>query len=346
MKITAFSTLRERIEPTFPCTLVQMASDRAGTLGEQIGYHLQQVAPQDPSQMNATLFSVLQHLSRARHQITIEIAEEDLEQLALWGRQSNSIFALPDQTLRDPDGALLVDALNSESSTNTNGVPVGTVPYPMDAVERQAKNRELLAQKKILITPDLPPIQGEGEVAGKVPDEVAWRALALFIVAVRAESIATNQIIPVDQLRAKSPMSFEALTPQEHAFMQDEAADPQTVVQFAWRYEALYALQWALGMHDSMSFPNDICDVPRIAETMVDQPDREIVVDAQLRPIDELLDATDLNYQLLWAARQAHLDGSDPPSGIDGGVLVERQHALNWILPIDESNWDEVDTPT
>ena len=79
---------------------------------------------------------------------------------------------------------------------------------------------------------------------------------------------------------------------------------------------------------------------------MVERPNRELITDARLRPISEILDALDSNYQMLWAARQAGVAGKEIPAGLDGGVLVERQHALNWLIRWGGAAWDDVDTPT
>ena len=117
-------------------------------------------------------------------------------------------------------------------------------------------------------------------------------------------------------------------------------------MNFAWRYEALYALQWSLGLHTELKSPTEICDVPAVAETMVDRADRELITETRLRPVDELLDALDLNYQMLWAARHATTQGRETPAGLDGGVLVERQHALNWLIRFAGADWDDVDTPS
>jgi hypothetical protein len=141
-------------------------------------------------------------------------------------------------------------------------------------------------------------------------------------------------------------MAFQALTPNEQAFLNNDSPDQQTVANFAWRYEALHALQWALGLHAELKFPTDICDVPGVAEIMVDRADREMVTETRLRPVDELLDALDLNFQMLWAARHATSQGRETPAGLEGGVLVERQLALNWLIQLAGADWDQVDTPS
>ena len=171
------------------------------------------------------------------------------EDLTAWGIKTNSIFGMPDRSLRDPQGAVLIDRENGKVDAGAQ------VPYPLDAQQRSQSHREQLAKQGIDVMSDLPPSISEEEVVLRPADEVGWRMLALFIVAVRAESVASGQPIPADQLKAKSPMAFEATSPAEKSFLETTDPDQQTVVTFAWRYEALYALQWAIGLHADLSPP-------------------------------------------------------------------------------------------
>ena len=177
-------------------------------------------------------------------------------------------------------------------------------------------------------------------------DDVAWRALALFIVAVRAESIANGNAIPVDVLREKSPLSFQALTAWEKAFLENDKPTEADVSAAGWRYEALATLQWALGMQSTLPFPDKICDVPEVARLMIATSGRQMIENASLRPTAEILDAMDLNFRLLWAARDSAMRNADLPAGIEGGVVTERQHAFNWLTYFENADWDDVDIPS
>uniref|UniRef100_UPI0036F32DB4 DUF4272 domain-containing protein n=1 Tax=Novipirellula aureliae TaxID=2527966 RepID=UPI0036F32DB4 len=225
------------------------------------------------------------------------------------------------------------------------------IPFPVDARERKLVSEQTLRNRLIDTPESLPPVISELEVEFRDADEVAWRCLALFMVAVRAESLSAGKPIPIGKLREKSPMAFEALTPNEIEFLNTDHPDQQSVVNFLWRYEALFTLQWALGMHAHMPFPDEICDVPKVAELQIAQPNRLQVAEAELRQGSshasrELLDAVDMNYRMLWAARNAKVHDQTPPSGIDGGVISERQHALNWIIQFENADWDDVDIPS
>jgi hypothetical protein len=113
-----------------------------------------------------------------------------------------------------------------------------------------------------------------------------------------------------------------------------------------WRYESLAVLQWVLGMTHELPFPDSICDVPEAARLMIAQPSREMIQAATIRPHGEILDALDQNYRLLWAARDSAMRNAELPGGIDGGVISERQHALNWLTYFENADWDDVDIPS
>lgn len=340
MIINAYSTLREPHKLDFPHHLLGQRGRSMPALIEHLNGFMGFVCDDGKREMTATLYAVMQHIQRTRQHFSFEVADDALNSSTAWGWCSNSIYFLTDNTVRDPAGAVLVDPASGQPESTA------VVPYPSDAIARRQRMRDKLTTLGINISNDLPPTLGQAEVMMRPDDEAGWRMLSLFIVAVRAESLATGNLIPVPQLRAKSPMAFEAMSPDELAFVADETPDHQSIVNFAWRYEALYLLQWALGLHDELKFADTICDVPLVAETMVNQADRQIVNAAKLRPATEILEAVEENQQMLWAARQARIENREPPAGLDGGVLSERQHALNWLIQFGDAPWDEVDTPT
>jgi len=67
---------------------------------------------------------------------------------------------------------------------------------------------------------------------------------------------------------------------------------------------------------------------------------------ARMRPDSEILDALDLHYRLHWIVRQAQVQQQPAPAGLNADVLMERHHALNWLVLFEGNDWDDVDTPT
>ena len=290
--------------------------------------------------MTSSLHAVVGHVERVQHQFSFSMEPNAIPAIAQWSWASNSILLLPDGSLRDPSGNVLVDPKTGLGADNAE------IPYPAVARARAARSAARLHELGIATFNELPPVVSEPEVAFRPADEVAWRILSLFIIAVRAESLASGKPLAVVKLKEKSPLAFQSLTPSEEAFLNHESPDEHAITNAVWRYEAMYALQWALGIHDELRFADNICDVPLVAQIMVDRPDNEFVTDARLRDASEILDALDLNQRMLWSARDAARHRRPAPAGIDGSVLSERQHALNWLINHRHAPWDDVDTPT
>jgi hypothetical protein len=136
------------------------------------------------------------------------------------------------------------------------------------------------------------------------------------------------------------------LTPNESSFLNTAAPEQQQIVNFGWRHEALFLLQWTLGLASDLPHPSRICDVSAVGRTMVDTSEEDVLARAALRPTAAVLDALDLHFRLHWAVRQARLDGNGGMEGLDPGVVQERHHALNWLVRFEDTDWDDVDTPT
>src|SRR5215475_557442 len=221
--------------------------------------------------------------------------------------------------------------------------------FPRDARDRQARSEEELSQFGIR-TPATLPVVSATEVVLRPASEVARRALALFVVALRAESLMCPELA-VSDLREKRPLAVRALTSNECLFLNDEAPDQQQITNFAWRYEAVWFLAWTLGLVEVLCYPSETCDVDTLSKTMLELDEEALLKNAKLLPTETLLDALDLHFRLHWLVRQRQQDGK-PADGemggddLDPGVVLERHHALNWLVQYGGAEWDDVQTPT
>jgi hypothetical protein len=288
-------------------------------------------------QMNPSRYHVLGHLGRVRHHLSVEVDERDMDAFARWATAANAIIFFTDSTVRTPDGAILVDP---ETGDAEDGVDV---PYPPDALERKARSEQQLSSLGIRVPRSLPPVVSEVEVELREPREVIQRSLALFNCAVRAESLASKDPIPVSELKERNPAGFAAFSPSERAFIQAARPDQQTITNYVWRYEALNVLAWSVGAVAELPFPKGICDAGALAKTMFG-----VMEDFKPRPRStaEFLDALDLHYRLHWATTDARVNETRPPPGVEPGVVAERHYALNWLTRFQEAEWDDVETPT
>jgi hypothetical protein len=211
-----------------------------------------------------------------------------------------------------------------------------------EAQARKQRSISVLKKAGVPVMENLPVIETESESRRRTTEEVATRAMALCLVAVKGEGLDQKTI---DELVERFDLS-DAFTPKETAFIKDPNPPHQDRIQFAWRYECYWTMLWALGYVDSFGIPDTICDVPKAVLILKENGREGFLKHAKLRSQAEILDAADLIYRCDWAVVDARVNGSEPPEGIDGGVVMERHYALNWLIGYMEQDWDHVSTDT
>ena len=338
--INAYCTRLDTPSPQFPHALNAKRDRNDPELLEHLHGFVGYVVSRGERQMTQVKYHLMRHIQRVKHHFSLTVEDRDLDAFAQWAWQANAICFLPDGSIRDPSGRLLIDGAGAAQE------PDAAIPYPPDARERKARSEAELARLGIQVPATLPPVIGEAEVELRQASEVGQRTLALFVVALRAESLGTGKEIPTAELREQRPTAFRLLTPNEASFLDAAAPEQQQIVNFTWRYEALFLLQWALGLVPDLPHPSRVCDVRTVARMMLDTSEEDVLARAALRPTAAVLDALDLHFRLHWAVRQARLDGKDGAKDVDAGVILERHHALNWLVRFEDADWDDVDTPT
>jgi hypothetical protein len=211
-----------------------------------------------------------------------------------------------------------------------------------EALQRKERSEILLKSEGVPLNKHLPVIETVKESKHRTREEVAYRALALLVVAVKGEGL--EQAI-VERL-IKDYGLEPHLSPKEKAFVKNPAPSQHDRVQFAWRYEAAWTLLWALGYVEKLEKPTAICDVPRAVKLMKDKKTAQFIADAKLRPQADILDKADLIYRYHWAVVDARINGKKPPAGLEPGVVLERHYALNWLMGYMEQEWDDISTDT
>ncbi|MCW1912344.1 DUF4272 domain-containing protein [Luteolibacter sp. GHJ8] len=180
----------------------------------------------------------------------------------------------------------------------------------------------------------------EAKIRGK--DEIAHRAIAVALTAVKGEGIDQETI---DSLVTRFGAE-KFFSPVEAAFIKDPEPSQHDKIQFSWRYECLWVLFWSLGYIGELDRPEKHCDVARAVTILRDRSTEEFIRDAKLRPIGEILDQADLIYRYHWAVTDARIKNLSTPAGLDGGVVMERHYVLNWLTGYMDQDWDEVSTDT
>jgi hypothetical protein len=293
-----------------------------------------QVLGRGDGAMSRDKYHAILHLQRVQHHLSLGVGAADTAALHAWAAQANAILFAPDGHVTDPQGLILVNAADGKADADAR------VPYPEKALARKAVSEAKLATRGITVPDTLPPLICEDELALRTRDEVVERARALLLVALRAESVASGEAMPVEMLLSKMPLADDALSPQEQAFLQQDTPGQNDCAQLVWRYESLFLLEWALGLVPELPFPAAPVDAARVVATLIEMRG------PRLRSPAEILDALDLHYRLHWHIRQSRLKHLGDAAGVDADVVMERHRTLNWLVRFQHAGWDEVDTPT
>lgn len=290
--------------------------------------------------MTTARYHVLRHLQKVQHHVSLLIDPAQMPRFAVWALEANAIAFMPSGLICDPAGAVLLSPEGSDDN------PEACVPYPQAAHHRKARTEDLLANRQLKPVSSLPPVIAESEVVLRSTTAVAERIMALFAVAVRAESVAAKSPMASDEILLRLGLAESALSPAERKFIADRLPTQKDVVKFGWCYECASTLAWAVGVNDKLPFPSAICDVELIAQKLLKLGMGGLNDSARLRPVSELLDSLDLHQRLHWITRQAQVDKTSAVAGLEPGVIQERHRALNWLVQLDGADWDQVDTPT
>ena len=337
----AYSTIAATSKLDFPHTLNGRRDLSDAELPKHLNGFMHYLADKGEGTMSRTRYHVIRHLQRVQQHYVLSVAHSDLPAFHAWAQDVNAILFMEDGRVLDPQGRLLLPPQGDKGAD-----PQAAVPYPPQAWQRKARTDELLAARKIVVPADLPPLVSEPELRQRSPEDILRRMLALFVVAIRAESLTSETPIVVADLQKRFPPAFTDLTEAERAFLAKDAPTEQEITQFLWRYECILVLQWALGLQDALPFADAICDVASISSTVIDRGTDGLRKQPTARAGGEMLDALDLHYRLHWASRQALLKKTPVPADLNDSVLQERHHALNWLIRFEDRDWDDVDTPT
>lgn len=290
--------------------------------------------------MTKSRYDVLRHIQKVQHHVSLLIHPADMHRFSAWALEANAIAFLPNGFITDPAGAVLL------SSDGTDDNPDAAVPYPHIALLRKTRTEDLLANRDLRAAGSVPPVIAETEVVLRPEGAIVERLMALFAVAVRAESVASKSPMPSDEIMQRIGLPENALSPLERKFIMDRLPTQKDTAHFAWCYECALPLAWAVGVIDKLPFPGATCDVDLLAQKLLKLGVGGANAIAKLRPASELLDSLDLHQRLHWITRQAQVAKKEAPAGLVPGVILERHRALNWLVQFEHAHWDDVDTPT
>lgn len=212
----------------------------------------------------------------------------------------------------------------------------------VEALSRKEKSIAILKQKAVPTIGHLPVIEDSQSAKKRTKEEIAHRAIALCLVAVKGEGLDQPTVDKlIEQYSAQ-----DYFTPGEKNFLKNATPTQQERAQFSWRYEGYWVMLWALGYVDTLEYPDKVCDVPKAVTFLHDSSTEDFIAKAKLRELSEILDQADLIYRYDWAAVNARVKQQNAPAHLDAGVVMERHHALNWLIGYMDQEWDDVTTDT
>lgn len=228
-------------------------------------------------------------------------------------------------------------------------------PYESEEIspeqeQRKARSISILKEKGVPYIEHLPVI--ESVITPRTPQEIARRAIACLITVQVACDMSRGEDVKKSQEFFQQMLETygvaDELTPKEQMFFSGKPSN-QDAVNMAWKYEAYWPLIWALGLVDSLEYPDQICDCDFAIEAVSSCGSfEELMESARPREISEILDEADLIFRYDWACVNARLHGREAPAGLDSGVVMERHWGLNWLIGknTDNDEWDTVSTDT
>jgi hypothetical protein len=224
------------------------------------------------------------------------------------------------------------------------GVPVEHVVATKDQQARRAQSEAYCRAHGVPYykNPTAMLTDSEAEATLRTQDQVVDRALALCFIGLKSEGLKEAQLAEID----KAYHISSKLTPVERAYVTAPHPTEQQRTDANWRYEGLHVLLWALGYVPTLAYPDRMCEVAPDVKIIHDLSEAQFRERAKLRSKKEILDQADLLLRLDWACTEARLQKQPAPGDLNSDAVVERHHALNWLIQYGDQEWDDVSTDT
>lgn len=263
---------------------------------------------------------------------------------------------LQDGTLLDCDGQVIVypDGTSGPADFSPRACTNKVMGPEVKSEEGERRKRASIAyirERNIPHLKTLPELPPAADCLWKSEEDIARRAVALLIViqyacdVAQGEDLAASKDFVTEMLRKFGVERH--LTDNERELLQDENPAGQAAVNIAWQYEAYWALIWALGLVESLDFPDRICDCD-YAIQVVSECDsfEEFYRKTAMRSREEIMDEADKIYRLHWACVNNRINGQEAPAGMNESIVVERRRGLFWMIGRFDEAWDDISMDT
>ena len=183
-----------------------------------------------------------------------------------------------DAVARESDAFLLLDGSVYVVATGEKWLlPALQQRETETALARKQRSEAILRLEGVPYIEHLPTIETEETMRRRTAEEIAWRAMAVGLAAVKGEGLEQPRVLKV---LADYHLGAH-LTLVERRFLLDENPSDLDRTNFTWKYECYWVLLWALGYGKALGRPDHLCDVPAAVRVMVDRTSRQFITEAR-----------------------------------------------------------------
>ena len=209
-------------------------------------------------------------------------------------------------------------------------------------IGRKKRTEKKLKEMGIPINQHLHTLESEFNLRLKKIEEVIDRIIAITIVSAKGSGAPDETIDEfIDIYNA-----MELFSPEEKEFIENEDPDQDEYNTYSWKIECNSALLWSINLLPDLPFPHTLSDVDTMYNLVLNSTKEELLYQASYRDKNEILDMLDMLYRLHWAIVETRLNNEEFPIEISPGVVFERRYALNWIIGIQDEEWDDISMDT
>jgi hypothetical protein len=174
--------------------------------------------------------------------------------------------------------------------------------------------------------------------------ECAKRCIVLYALKSVALGAETKSVVAWLQYEDLWP----AVSNDEKSFFLSANPTETQVINASWRVEALSLLLWALGKNVDISDLSTMCDTDKV-DTVCNfylRSTLSFIESSKLVSESEIYDINEQIYDAHWKVRDAQINNKPVDKNYDSGVIMERHHAINWLMGYCGQDWDDVTTDT
>ena len=203
--------------------------------------------------------------------------------------------------------------------------------------ELKNKNTKYLKSICIDVPDHLPQIESLDEVNPRSAQDIASRLSALaYVIGLGFDAKGKDLLEWLNEFQLMPYVSR-----YENELLHKHELGDQDKINMTWLTESAQALAWCIGLVELDHSKH--CDDDLAQKIPFKNDPKEFIQKAQLRPISEIQEQSDLLYRLHWYARNCRFTGTE--FELSESIVAERRKAMDWAYGVEE-DWDEVPMDT